>query len=91
MKIVKRYELQIEPEQKIKVPFNSEILSVQIMNNRPALYILVDNDDKPMERTFVIVANNKDVPQHINGTHYVGSFEYQEEIGKHLLHCFEAR
>lgn len=92
MKIIKHLDLAIEPEQKIPLPYQAKILGVSVVNNKPFLRVMVDTAyDRYIDTTFFIVSKDKEVPQHINETHHAGSFEYQEDVGSHVLDVFEQR
>lgn len=89
MKTMKRYELAIEPAQKISIPFNSNILKLGEFQGKPCLWVLVDTDTNQMQRSFITIAEGKELSSKFNETNYVGSFEAKAEVGKHVLHVFE--
>ncbi len=86
MKVVKQYELSLEPTQKLKIPFNSAILSMEVLKDKPVLMILTDdNYSKTIDRTFKIVAVDKEVQQRFNESHWIGCFK----LGPTFAHVFE--
>lgn len=89
MKAIKKFDLSIEPSQRVKMPYNSTILDLGIANNKPHLWVLTDSSYSAIERTFLIVAPEKEVSPRLNKTNYVGSFEHRAEIGSVTLHVFE--
>lgn len=89
MKTIKHIPLAIEPIQTIEIPWNSEFLRFGTWDNKPMLYMLCDSGQKPVKRKFLVFAENKDVPTSFNRTNYIGSFEYQAEVGSAVLHVFE--
>lgn len=91
MKTIHHFSLDLEPEQKITVPFNSELLGMGTSAGRPVLHVLIDDSGKTMERVFWIFAEGKEIPQRFNQTHHVGCFEHKAEVGSHTLHVFEER
>lgn len=88
MKIIKRYDLEIEPIQKILVPFNAEIIHFNVFNKIPAFWAEVDEAGRMMERTFFIVADGKELPQGLNKTKHIGSFEHKAQVGQHMMHVY---
>ena len=89
MKTIRRYDLAIEPIQKLSIPFNSNILKLGEFQNKPCLWVLVDMGTNEMVRSFVMMAEGKELPQKFNETNYIGCFEAKAEVGKHVLHVFE--
>lgn len=89
MKLIQRFDLSIEQRQQVLIPFNSEIIGFGEFNKNPCIWALVDPDQKPQARTFVIVAENKDLDPTVNKTRYLGRFEATAEVGKRMVHVFE--
>ncbi len=87
MKTIKKFKLAIEPTQKIAMPFNSEILSVISKDGKAEICVLADESYSNIDRSFVIVAMDKEVPQRLNVTHHVGTFSHDG----HALFVFEER
>lgn len=91
MKQLSRFTLSIEPEQSIKVPYNSHILSVMDVNNTPVLWAITNpSESKMIDRKFLIVSQDKELNQRCNETNFIGSFIYKaKEVGQVILHVFE--
>ena len=89
MKTIKRYELDVASEQIVNIPFNSELLTVDVFNKKPCLFVLVDPGGRSMNRKFVIFHEDKEIPMKFNRTGYIGSFVYKAEVGQVMLHVFE--
>jgi hypothetical protein len=89
MKIIKRFDLLIEPMQRLDVPFNAEILHFGLVGDRPGFWALIDPTQRSMERIFVMVGAGKDISDRMNKTSYVGSFEHKAEVGSRMVHIFE--
>jgi hypothetical protein len=51
---VYKYELEITDEQMVKLPFNAQILTVQMQGNKCCLWALVDPTHELYERTICI-------------------------------------
>lgn len=89
MKLIRRFDLETEPSQKVSIPFGAEIFQFGMFNTRPALWALIDDTARGLERTLVIFTDEQEIPQHINKTKHVGSFECKAEVGSYRLHIFE--
>lgn len=89
MKAIKHYPLVIEPKQVLEIPFNSDILWLGLVAGKPTLAVLTDNAYSPLQRTFHIYAQDKEVSPRLNRTNYIGSFEAEAEVGRRILHVFE--
>lgn len=88
MKYIKRIDLEVEPKQRLKLPMNSKILGCGKFNEKPCLWITVEDSNRLIERVFLIVAEGKDIGT-MNETKYIGRFEEKAEVGAHTLHVFE--
>lgn len=90
MKQVVRYDLKIESEQTIKVPFGGEIVKFGMWQDQPAVWILCEPGYNELQRKFRIYADGKDVPPYLNRTKHVGCFEQKgKDLGSVMLHVFE--
>lgn len=89
MKLIKRFDLEVEPIQRTMIPFNAEIIKFGEFNKVPCFWAIIDEGGRALERTIFIVADGKEIPQGLNKTKYMGSFEHKAEVGKHTLHVFE--
>lgn len=89
MKTIKKIQLQIEPSQKVTVPFNSAILKLDVIDGVPYIWVLCPDDaSRTMERGFVMV--DTEVPQRANESTYVGTFHHKgKDLGMRVLHVFE--
>lgn len=45
MKVIYKYPLEIKEKQEILLPDNHQILDIQVQNNIPCLWVLLDSDD----------------------------------------------
>ena len=87
MKTIWKYELQVAGEQKINMPHNSRILSVQVQDIHPCIWALVDTERVLEERTFRIVGTG--YPIDFSTDKYIGTF--QQFNGKLVYHLFETK
>lgn len=97
MKILKKFDLPIETISeinkgriKVQMPFNSEIVGFVDLS-KPSIMALIDDQNREIERWFVVVAQGQPVDARFNRTHYVGSFEVKADIGTILCSVFEER
>lgn len=89
MKQVKKFPMVVEPEQVIKMPYNSRILDLTLVDNKPTMWVLCDSDNSGIERTFVTIGPEKEVDRRLNETNFVGSYDVKADIGASTLHVFE--
>ena len=87
MKAVYKFPLMVAKLQRIKMPKNSTILTVQIQGQRVCLWALVDIDKGLEDRFFAIFETGKQVPENI--LRYVGTFQIPEE--NFVGHVFEMK
>lgn len=85
MKLIKKYELAIEPKQKVDIPFSAEIIKFAIFQGKPTLWAEIDPTQRAMARTFLIVSGEKELPVSCNRTNHIDSFEHEG----HMLHVYE--
>ena len=84
MKIFK-WTLRIDGWQEIEMPIGSQILSMQIQNENPQLWALVDEKNATEKRSFITVGTGQEIP--VDVVDYIGS--YQIENGSLVFHVFE--
>lgn len=81
-----KYELKHKGIQKIEMPIDAEILTVQMQMDCLVLWALVNSENKTEERTFEIFGTgihiSKDIPRK-----YIGTFQTQG--GYLVFHVFE--
>lgn len=81
MKVIWKYRLSDEV---IHVPKNSKILSIQLQDNAPQIWILVDENEMEFEkRQFITIATGQ--PFHLENVNYIST--YQD--GSYVWHIFE--
>lgn len=86
-KKIKRFPLEITPQQTLKIPWNSEILSFNNFEGIPGINAIVDVGQKDTERSLLITTLDKELPLTVNATKYVGSFTSLD--GKNIFFVFE--
>lgn len=85
MQRVFKYGVECADTFTIELPKNASILSLQIQNYMPYIWVLV-NEEMPMEtRRFRLVGTGHDIKERI--IEFIGTFQMQD--GKLVFHLFE--
>ena len=84
MKIFK-WTLRIDGWQEIEMPIGSQILSMQIQNENPQLWVLADENNATEKRSFITCGTGQEIP--VDVVDYIGS--YQIKNGSLVFHVFE--
>lgn len=79
-----KYRLEVEDEQRISMPSGAQILTVQMQDNWPHLWALVDPILASEERTILIRGTGHDAP---GVGRYISTFQMQG--GALVFHAFE--
>lgn len=87
MNTIWKYKIDVVGTQKINMPLDAEILSVQVQKNSPCLWARVDPDAVLVGRLFITHGTGHVVPE-TTGDH-IGT--YQLDDGDSVMHVFEAR
>lgn len=66
MKTIYKYPILLEEKQIISMPINAEILTVQIQNNVPCLWALVDNKLPLSDVTVIVYSTGAEIDQSQN-------------------------
>jgi hypothetical protein len=85
-----KYELKNTDLQKVHIPKGGEILTVQTLNDKPCLWVLVDTSQpQPLEERMFEIFGTGDLIQYDMGTDrkYIGT--YQLYGGDLVFHLFE--
>ena len=83
--IIWKYELDVVPEQDVRMPFSAKILTVQIQKEVPCIWVSVDPTLNYLERTIVMRGTGHDLKEDL-GT-YIGTF--QQLNGVFVWHVFD--
>lgn len=85
MKVIWKYEIPIAEQFSLAIPQYGEILSVQLQNNKPKMWVVVDSDEETIVRTFQLVGTgNKEIK---NGMLYIGTFQ----MPPYVWHLYEGK
>ena len=74
MKRIYKYELSDKGRQEIELPWYSQILSVQMQNGTPCIWVLLNPDDKTYPQLFEIYGTGHEIKKS-EFKHYIGSWQ----------------
>jgi len=87
MKTVWKFPLKPTGVQKISMPRDSTILTVQRQDQFLSLWALIETDKEPVDRFFMIAMSGKPLPNKIE--RYIGTFQVPEQ--NFVGHIFEIK
>lgn len=85
-KSIWKFELSMD-NLSIKMPKGAQILSVQVQNNRPCIWALVDPKAEIKEKVIEIFGTGEAIPCDGISRVFIGTFQLQE--GTWVFHLFE--
>ncbi len=92
-KTIYKYPIKAQNAQKVTMPIGAEILSVQVQNNEPFLYALVNPDNQSEERFVRTYPTGGNVPVEMGlELKYIGTFilnDPSHTTGTFVGHLFE--
>ena len=88
MKKIFKFPLQVSDLQKISIPKDSTLLTVQVQKGVPCLWALVDTDKETEERFIRIIGTGNLIPE--NTLRYIGTFQVIEN-NWFVGHVFEVK
>lgn len=86
MKTIWKYTLDVEDKQFIAVPLNTELLSVQVQNEEPQLWALVDENEISRVNAKIIIHGTGHPANDIEGMKFLGTFQLYN--GSFVGHCW---
>lgn len=87
MKIYK-YPIALESQQRVKMPAEAQILTLQMQNGQPCIWALVDENASLVPRTICTYGTGRQMPtEKAEIGHYIGT--YQLEAGALVFHVFD--
>lgn len=85
-KVIWKFELSVD-NLSIEMPKGAEILSVQVQNNKPCIWALVDPKAPMKEKVIEVFGTGKEVPCDGISRTFIGTFQLQD--GMWVFHLFE--
>jgi len=87
-KTIYKFKLQVIGIQTIEMPAYSEILSIQVQNENPCIWALVESKNETVKRTFETYGTGQHIKEISHRKrNYIGT--YQIETNQLVFHCFE--
>lgn len=85
MKAIYKYPIAVIDEQTIEIPLGGQILAVQMQNEIPCMWVLVDPQHVIVKRDFRIYGTGQQIPD--SAGLYIGTFQLRG--GMLVFHLFE--
>ncbi|OPB96846.1 hypothetical protein BAS10_07295 [Elizabethkingia meningoseptica] len=86
MRKIFKYQLEIKDFNEIEMPMHAEVISLQVQNDIPCIWAIV-NPDYPVEkRKFMTVGTGNEMPECLPEI-FIGTYQLPE-LGL-VFHCFE--
>ena len=83
-----KFPIKIEDEQYIVMPKFNELLTVQLQDNIPTLWAIVDTDYPIVKKYFELFGTGHVIPTKPNRK-YVGTFQLENGLVFHLFEKFD--
>ncbi|MEO9145089.1 MAG: hypothetical protein ABI237_05980 [Ginsengibacter sp.] len=84
MKRIFKYKLEMVLFQTVEMPQGAEILCIQMQNESPCIWALVEPNATVTERTFQMVGTGQDIGDY-GERKYLGTIQ----LNVYVFHCFE--
>lgn len=86
-KRIYKYELEITDEQTVEIPWGAQLLSVQMQNNKPCLWALVDVMHTKQEYHIEIIGTGNPMKDPLEELRYLDTFQLGGFVG-HVFYKF---
>lgn len=90
MRTIHRYEIR-HGETELLLPQNADVLCVQMKDDTPCVWALVDDQKPTQTRRYFVVGTGHKVPDELGVNDYVGTFQCDSMIGKLVWHVFSPK
>lgn len=87
MRVIYKYKLKLEDEQKIEMPFGSKLLCVQMQDDVPCLWADVDPDCSATEHRKILIIGTGHKNEALPCATYISTFQMSN--GALVFHVFE--
>jgi hypothetical protein len=84
MEMIWKYQIYSTEEQKLEMPWGSELLDIQIQNGEPYIWARVNPENRTIKREVYVIGTGH-AHSEIKGQ-YVGTFQQQD--GELVFHVF---
>lgn len=76
MKVIWKYAVKMQDEQEIEMPKNAKMLTVQVQNDVPCIWALVDpNETKELVKFRIVGTGNEFEDAMVMDSRYIGTFQ----------------
>lgn len=86
MKTIYKYKLIGASSQTIEMPVGAEVLTIQVQNEIPCIWVIVDPYYSLEKRVFEIFGTGHEIPYSANRK-YIGTYQLNNRCL--VFHCFE--
>jgi hypothetical protein len=88
MRTIYKYSFEVKDIQRVYLPLEAEILTVQSQQGNPYMWALVDPENKLVERVFEVFGTGHPIQEDMGTDRkYIGTFQLQD--GFLVFHLFE--
>lgn len=81
------WKYKVQPEFKLDLPVDAQVLSVNVQHDRPQMWVLLDAEAPKVERQFISIATGERIG--MEPLRYIGTFLIAN--GMLVFHLFEVR
>ena len=85
MRQIWKYPLALVDKQTIQMPTGAEVLSVQLQEGVPYMWVLVGPEPERVERIFHVYGTGHPIPNYISKRMFIGTWQYPGLV----FHLFE--
>ena len=85
MKTIYKYEIELVDNQSIEMPKGAEVLSVQVQNNKPCLWAIVETERPTERKLFKIAGTGNPFDTNLHRYKCIGTFQ----LNLFVWHLFE--
>lgn len=87
MKTIHKYKLEIKDRQRLELPKNARVLTIQMQNKDLCLWAIVDTSNEYTPRYFHIVGTGNEVPENVK---YITTVQDERfDLASYVWHIFE--
>ena len=80
-----KYPLAETFGQDFEIPGNHKVLSLQLQNGIPTLWIMVDTEVPTIKKTIWTIETGSRMPEHLTSSRFIGTYQ----IGEYAYHVFQ--
>lgn len=88
MKTIYKYPIKIDDTFEIIMPAGSEVLTIQLQNGEPYIWVLVDPDKDSIPHTFYMLGTGH-LRKGLRKENYIGTFQLAD--GRLVFHLFHKK